>query len=93
MTYPFLDNFMGAYLNQDYTLSGDSIEAIVDVFKHANGAAAVHGLREDAARFRLDHAASLDRDFAVAYETEIDLSGFGHDAASFLDLLVRRLAA
>jgi len=52
-----------------------------------------HATRDDAARYRREHAMSLGRDFAAAYETEIDLSGFGHDAGSFLDLLVRRLAA
>ena len=93
MPYPFLDNFMSAYLNQDYTLSGDTIEEIVETFRSANPVSAIHGLREDAARYRRDHADTLGRDFAAVYETEIDLSGFGHDAASFLDLLVRRLAA
>ena len=93
MNHPQLANFFGAYLNQDYSIHADTLEGVIDAFRHDATDEQRQALREDIASFRHLHAHDLEQAFAESFGADFEPALWDLSAAAFLDLLDRRLAS
>lgn len=84
-SFPQLDFLIHAYLNQDYELSGDSIEAVVECYSADISPADRARLLEDIGAFRRLHADHLDEAFRSSYGLDFAPALWGIDAAKFFD--------
>lgn len=91
--YPELDQFFGAYFNQDFDLSGDTVEEIVGCYVNETTAEHRGALLREIALFRARHAADLDAGLAEKYGYDFDPEPWGHTAASFFELVEKLVAA
>jgi len=91
MSYPHLANLFGAYLNQDYSLYGDTLEAVIDAFLQDANTQQVRQLREDVAAFRHEHRHDAEAAFAARFGADFDPALWGLGVPAFLDLLDGRL--
>ena len=82
-----LDHFFGAYLNQDFDLSGESIEDLVRSYLKETAPARHSKMLAEIAAFRSAHAADLDRGLSESYGNDFDPEPWGHTAASFFQLV------
>jgi hypothetical protein len=89
--YPRLDNFFGAYLNQDYQLSGETIEEVVDTYTQDTSAEYRKELSDEIARFCRAHSHDLDAALSASYGFHFDPALWDHSAASFFELVQRLL--
>ena len=89
--YPRLDHFFGAYLNQDYQLSGDTIEEVVDSYMQDTSAEHHSELSDEITRFCRAHPDDLDAALSASYGFHFDPSLWEHTAASFFQLVQRLL--
>lgn len=90
--YPELDQFFGAYLNQDYDLSGETIEEVVKCYKQGTSAEHRQRLAEEVGRFVEDHSDDLDAFFSARYGYDFDPALWGYTTASFFERLKQQLA-
>ncbi|MBB5457582.1 hypothetical protein OKW30_004423 [Paraburkholderia sp. Clong3] len=65
-TYPELGHFFGAYLNQDYDLSGDTLAEVVECYKQGTPVDAHERMLSEIERFKGEHP-DLDEAFEEAY--------------------------
>jgi hypothetical protein len=86
--FPGLSHFFGAYMNQDYDLTADSLEGVLACYVQENPDAVVAGLRADAARFLQEKAANLDGEFREQYGFDFDPASWGYTTKSFLEWLL-----
>jgi hypothetical protein len=92
MKYPYLENMIGAYLNQDYAYHASTLEGVIEACKDGEKSEYVQGLREDIARFLRDHpSATLEKAFAKDFSAVFDPKLFGLTAESFLKKLDEQL--
>lgn len=91
MTYPELDNLIGAYLNQDYSYYADTLEGVIEAFKEDATAEQVQLVRADIAHFLRDHSHDLEQAFEAAFCRDFDPKLWGLTAESFLKNLDRQL--
>jgi hypothetical protein len=89
--YPRLDHFFGAYLNQDYQLSGDTIEEVVESYMRDTPSERHRDLSNEIDRFCLAHPDNLDAALSASYGFHFDPALWDHTAASFFQLVQRLL--
>ena len=77
----------GAYLNQDYELSGATLEEVIQSYKDDSGPEELNQLLSEIDRFRAAHVDGLDEAFLGLYGFDFDPRLWGHDTSSFLSLL------
>ncbi|WP_158781019.1 contact-dependent growth inhibition system immunity protein [Pantoea sp. BAV 3049] len=66
MIYYYLDHLMGAYLNQDYDLSGETPEEVVQCYLDSEGVAHASGLAEDCTKF-IENNNDVETNFEALY--------------------------
>lgn len=86
--YPALSDLFGAYLNQDYDLTANTLQGVLSHFVEVSPDEAVVTLRADATRFLQQNAAHLADEFDRRYGFDFDPELWGHTAKSFLQWLV-----
>jgi len=91
MPFPHLDNFIGAYLNQDYAYYADTVEGVIDVYRAEFDRADIDTLRQEIAHFIREHPDDLDEAFHAAYWYDFDPTLWNMTTRQFLDLLDARL--
>lgn len=70
--FPQLDQLIRAYLNQDYELSGDSIEEVVKCYLRDSPHKDHLQLLNDITNFRHAHPSNLDKAFLEVYGFDFD---------------------
>jgi hypothetical protein len=85
--YPELDHLFGAYLNQDYDLSGDTIEEVVRSYMQGTSGENHRRMLDEIAKFTLAHSQELDEALLARYGNDFDAALWGHTAASFFQLV------
>ena len=85
--YPELDHLFGAYLNQDYDLSGDTIEEVVASYVQGTSAENHGRILDEIEKFEQAHSDNLDQALLLRYGNDFDPELWGHTAASFFQLL------
>lgn len=89
--YPDLSHFFGAYLNQDYELSGGTIEEIVSCYQTETSEAVHHDLLAEIDRIKNAHPKDLDEEFLKLFGSDFSPELWGYTTASLLDELARLL--
>ena len=92
MIYHYLDHLIGAYLNQDYELSGDTIEEVVQCFLNSEHQDAARGLAEDCRRFLADQA-EPEKEFEQIYGADFTPRLWGVTTVSFLTATIKQANA
>ncbi|MEW5290311.1 contact-dependent growth inhibition system immunity protein [Erwinia papayae] len=82
MIYSHLDHLMGAYLNQDYDLSGETIEEVVQCYIDSEGPDKSSGLTSDCIEFLKE--ADIEGRFKELYSSDFDPALWGITAQDFL---------
>ena len=82
-----LDKLIHAYLNQDYEISGDTIEEVVACYATDSSAADRAQLRQDMKVFRQVHTTDLDAAFLSLYGYDFDPELWGINTSAFFDLV------
>jgi hypothetical protein len=54
--YPYLQQFLGAYFHQDWTLDDSSADAVIERFKRENDAEMIDGVKGELTQFLASHA-------------------------------------
>jgi hypothetical protein len=85
--YPELDHFFGAYLNQDYELSGHTIEEVVRSYMQGTPPQAHRRMLDEIAKFSSAHPQDLDKALLARYGSDFDATLWEHTAASFFALV------
>ncbi|MGF6293744.1 contact-dependent growth inhibition system immunity protein [Paraburkholderia youngii] len=83
--------FFGAYLNQDYELSGDTIAEVVECYKQGTPVDAHERMLSEMGRFKREHP-DPDRAFEETYGQDFSPDLWGRTAASFFEELTRLLS-
>ena len=91
--YPELDQLFGAYLNQDYSYWGDTLEAVVEACRRDSSPENVQALADEIDAFSVAHAHDLDEAFSQAWGFDFDPSLWNHTTTSFLAALRAGVAA
>ncbi|MBN3803923.1 hypothetical protein GXB81_12785 [Paraburkholderia sp. Ac-20336] len=86
-----LNHFFDAYLNQDYELSGEAVEEIVECYKQGTPAEAHRRMVSEIERFISEHP-DLDEALSDAYGNDFSPELWGYTTASFLEELKRLLS-
>ncbi len=81
--YPEMQQFV-MYFGQDYSIWGETIEAIVKSFKNDCSAEVISLLLDEMRRLIKNHPNDLDYVFDLLSEGDFDVSLWGHTAKSFL---------
>jgi hypothetical protein len=89
--YPALDHLLHAYFGEDFDLSGNTVEAIVDCYMEESPVEHHRALREEIARFRLAHPNELDDAFLGSYKNFFNPPLWRHTTDSFLTEVDRLL--
>ncbi len=89
--YPQLDHLIGAYLNQDYEISGDTIDEVVACYAKDRTPSDHQVLLDDIERFSHEHEHDLDEAFVAAYGFDFDPALWGLTTAAFFVELQRML--
>ena len=84
MIYQYLDHLMAAYLNQDYDLSGETPEQVVQCYLANEGEKHVRGLMEDCFRFK-EHNTDIESKFEELYSFDFNPKLWGITAECFLN--------
>ncbi len=82
MIYSYLDHLMGAYLNQDYDLSGETITEVVQCYIDSEGPEMSSGLATDCHKFLEE--TDIEGKFRELYSSDFDPSLWGTTAKEFL---------
>lgn len=82
MIYSYLDHLMGAYLNQDYDLSGETITEVVQCYIDSEGPEMSSGLATDCHKFLEE--TDIEGKFRELYSSDFDPSLWGITAKEFL---------
>ena len=85
--YPEFDQLFGAYLNQDYDLWGDTLDAVVGCYVRDSNPADLQALLRDIDRFEHAHPHDLDAAFLAAHGFDFDPSLWGLTTAAFFTTL------
>ena len=87
--YPYLDQLVGAYFNQDYALffGTDDIEFVLDFYVKDNSAECLHQLMHEIADFELKYADCLEEAFYKTFDPDI----YFDDVPCFLDLVKEKV--
>ncbi|WP_158783806.1 contact-dependent growth inhibition system immunity protein [Pantoea sp. BAV 3049] len=80
-----LDHLMGAYFNQDYYLSGETIEEVMQDYLDSKSPQTVNDLIKNCAEF-LDHP-EVERRFEELYRYDFKPDRWGLTAAEFLQII------
>ena len=91
--YPQLDHLIGAYLNQDYEISGDTIEAVIACYAKDRPLSDHQVLLADIERFSRANEPDLDEAFIANYGFDFDPALWGLTTAAFFAELLRILGA
>jgi tRNA U34 5-methylaminomethyl-2-thiouridine-forming methyltransferase MnmC len=91
MKYQHLDNLIGAYFNQDYSIRADSIEGLIHAYRTDATAMQRKLVLTDIAAFVADHPTGLDTAFDSAFGSDFDPRLWQHTALTFLTALDRGL--
>ncbi|MFE8100301.1 contact-dependent growth inhibition system immunity protein [Brenneria goodwinii] len=89
MTYQYLDHLMGAYLNQDYDLSGETIEEVVGCYLNNESPEHAQGLINDCAKF-IENNRNVETEFEELYGADFSPRLWGVTAADFLSSTVQQ---
>lgn len=89
MIYHSLDHLMGAYLNQDYELSGNTIEEVVQCFLDAEQSKAAEDLIADCEKF-LRHQSDVETDFEEMFGFDFAPRLWGISADAFLNATIEQ---
>ena len=54
--YPYLQQFLGAYFHQDWTLDDSSADAVIERFKRENDDETIDGVKGELAQLLASHA-------------------------------------
>ena len=65
--YPHLCQLMGAYLNIDYDITGDTVEDVIDYYIEDTQNAYLYPLVKEIERFELEHANDLEAQFETLF--------------------------
>jgi hypothetical protein len=87
MPYPELEQLFGAYLHQDYQLFGNTLEEVIESYRHDSSAEQVQHMLDEIDRFRAEHSKDLDSTLLNLYGNDFDPKLWGHTAASFFQLV------
>ncbi|WP_322010975.1 contact-dependent growth inhibition system immunity protein [Paraburkholderia sp. J12] len=90
-SYPELNHFFGAYLNQDYDLAGETIEEIVECYKQGTPPDAHKRMLFEMEHFKSEYP-DLDEAFEETYGNDFSPELWGYTTASFFDELKRLLS-
>jgi len=85
--YPQLDHLVHAYLNQDYEISGSTIEEVVNCYQQDRDEKDRSRLLDDMEHFRQAHPENLDEAFLEAYGFDFDPRLWDLTTSAFFDVV------
>jgi hypothetical protein len=91
-SYPQLDHLIHAYLNQDYEISGSTIEEVVNAYKQDREEKDRSRLLDDMQQFKRAYSSRLDEAFLESYGFDFDPGLWDLNTAEFFDLVKRTLS-
>lgn len=86
-----MSHFFGAYLNQDYESSGNTLEEIVSCYQSESSEAVHRELSTEIDRLKNAHPKDLDEVFLRLFGSDFSPGLWGFTTASFLGELKRLL--
>ena len=89
--YPELSHFFGAYLNQDYEISGDTVEEVLLCYKSETPVEAHKRMVSEIERFEVENSIHLEEMFLEMYGDDFSPALWGYTTFSFLEELKRLL--
>jgi hypothetical protein len=84
-TLPCLDHFLNAYMHQDWTIFGDSLQDVVKTFADDSSPEDVRGLQADIGAFVRGEGSHLEADFRKLFPNSASPSGWGMSAEQWLN--------
>lgn len=89
--YPELNHLIGAYLNEDCALLGNTLQEIIECYKSECPAEDVRRLLDEAETFRRRNPRNLDQAFRRTYGSQFGPERWGRTTSSFFEELRRLL--
>lgn len=81
---PHLDNFLNAYMHQDWDLCGDTLEAVVAAYAQDTSAEDAGALRDEIALFLEAEGDRVEAAYSALYPNSVLPSGWGMTARQWL---------
>lgn len=81
---PCLDHFLNAYMHQDWTVFGDSLQDVVKTFADDSAPEDVRGLQADIDVLVATEGSQLEADFRVLFPNSVSPAGWGMTAEQWL---------